>query len=412
MESLYSSETDSEKENPDDEQMKPRRSTRLASWVATGKILCDTSDSNSSDSDQETSQTTRVLQTETPKRNPPKKRKRSTSKRMDHGESIRKTLLDKSSDSVLDHVAEKGVEAQRCKTSKRKKNQPEKESTKQNRTMLNKAERAKIIKSIKSMAKSNILKQLESYFDKEIKSRDLGLSNIIQMLLREKDLLSSLIEYHQTIFINLYHECSTGKEKYLRFQLEWHNHCSVLLLSYDSTVEKEITLSLWQKFCDLIPSELEKCRNVRILFSSAMYEILSKQVLCNEEVHSSKDVIDRTPRDDDSDDVYYRFGGATISEMLHVRYQSKKKASTSTRSIHNVSHEITILQSIKATEKSNMPNYLKYRDRGYMYTPHPSFIPFFRDIDNCIKEVVNPTGFQHHSHELVKVRAIGLQCMH
>ena len=121
MESLYSSETDSEKENPDDEQMKPRRSTRLASWVATGKILCDTSDSNSSDSDQETSQTTRVLQTETPKRNPPKKRKRSTSKRMDHGESIRKTLLDKSSDSVLDHVAEKGVEAQRCKTSKRKK---------------------------------------------------------------------------------------------------------------------------------------------------------------------------------------------------------------------------------------------------------------------------------------------------
>ena len=115
---------------------------------------------------------------------------------------------------MLDHVAEKGVEAQRCKTSKRKKNQPEKESTKQNRTMLNKAERAKIIKSIKSMAKSNILKQLESYFDKEIKSRDLGLSNIIQMLLREKDLLSSLIEYHQTIFINLYHECSTGKEKY------------------------------------------------------------------------------------------------------------------------------------------------------------------------------------------------------
>lgn len=126
-----------------------------------------------------------------------------------------------------------------------------------------------------------------------------------------------------------------------------------------------------------------------------MYGILSNQVPCNEGVRSSIG-INQLPADDDSDDVYYRFGGSATSEMLHIRYQ--KRQST------DVSNEITILQSIDTTVKSGMPKYLNYRNRGYMYKPHPSFIPFFREVDKCIKEVVNPTGFQQHSHELVKVR--------
>ena len=198
----------------------------------------------------------------------------------------------------------------------------------------------------------------------------------------------------------------------MRFQLDWHTHCSVFLLPKGSTVQCILpnlrdekictTQSSWQEFCDLYPSEsLEK---VMILFSSAMYKILSEQVLCKQ----AATVTDPLPSND-GDDVYYRFGGAAIADILKVRY-TKRSSTSATSSNCNVSHEIKILQSINTKEKSNMPEYLKYRDHGYMYTPHPSFIPFFRDVDNCIREVVNPTGFQEHTHELVKVRCMYLCC--
>lgn len=53
-----------------------------------------------------------------------------------------------------------------------------------------------------------------------------------------------------------------------------------------------------------------------------------------------------------------------------------------------------------------MPEYRKYRDGGYMYSPHSTFIPFLRDVDDCIKKVVNQNGFQEHKDDLIKVYTI------
>lgn len=58
-----------------------------------------------------------------------------------------------------------------------------------------------------------------------------------------------------------------------------------------------------------------------------------------------------------------------------------------------------------------MPEYLKYRDRGYMYSPNSTFIPFFREVDECIREVVNQKGLQEHKDDLIKViRHIKINC--
>ena len=39
-------------------------------------------------------------------------------------------------------------------------------------------------------------------------------------------------------------------------------------------------------------------------------------------------------------------------------------------------------------------------------TPQPSFIPFIREVDNFARETANPTGFQEHGHDIVKVDCI------
>ena len=78
----------------------------------------------------------------------------------------------------------------------------------------------------------------------------------------------------------------------------------------------------------------------------------------------------------DSDDVYYRFGGASISDMLHLRYKRIKEIKDE-KKVGNIKKEITILHGMNSKQKITMPDYLQYRDSGYIYSPHPKFIPFF-----------------------------------
>ena len=85
------------------------------------------------------------------------------------------------------------------------------------------------------------------------------------------------------------------------------------------------------------------------------------------------------------DDVYYRFGGAALCEMLQVRYKQIKTAPLDHKD--QVSQEIMILQAINSKDKSAIPDYMKYRDLGYMHFPHPTFIPLFHHLDTTVKKL-------------------------
>jgi len=60
------------------------------------------------------------------------------------------------------------------------------------------------------------------------------------------------------------------------------------------------------------------------------------------------------------------------------------------------------LQAINSKDKSDIPDYLKYRDRGFMYFPYKSFIPFLKKVDGIVKKVTN-SGLNEHGDDLVKV---------
>lgn len=74
----------------------------------------------------------------------------------------------------------------------------------------------------------------------------------------------------------------------------------------------------------------------------------------------------------EEDGVYYWFGGGALCEMLHRQY----KQISSTKNNNLMSIEISILQAINTRDKSYIPDYLQYQDRGFMYFPHKVFTPF------------------------------------
>lgn len=59
---------------------------------------------------------------------------------------------------------------------------------------------------------------------------------------------------------------------------------------------------------------------------------------------------------DDDDDVYYRFGGAALCDMLKLRYKQIKTCPIEWKDI--ISQEITVLHVVSTKDKSSIPGYL------------------------------------------------------
>ena len=94
--------------------------------------------------------------------------------------------------------------------------------------------------------------------------------------------------------------------------------------------------------------------------------------------------------------------------MLKHRYKELRRCSSATRNALSV--EICMLQAMKIKDKSSIAGYLQCLDKGYMYFPQCSLIPFFHKFDRILKEVVNEDGFHKHGDNLIKVRMqTGLQ---
>ena len=86
--------------------------------------------------------------------------------------------------------------------------------------------------------------------------------------------------------------------------------------------------------------------------------------------------------------LYYRFGGAAISDMPHLCYERSAFSG-------NI--------NINSKDKTNIPKYLSYRDRGYMYFPDAVFLPFLRKVDTFVTEIVNLDGLKQKGNNLIKV---------
>ena len=111
--------------------------------------------------------------------------------------------------------------------------------------------------------------------------------------------------------------------------------------------------------------------------------------------------IDTTETSLEPEDVYYRFGGAAIAEMLRSRYRRIHSCPVDKRS--SVVEEITILKAIQTMDKSHVPSSLQYRDRGFMYFPDRPFLPFIKSVDQMVKSVANEEGIKQHGKHVIEI---------
>ena len=201
--------------------------------------------------------------------------------------------------------------------------------------------------------------------------------------------------------------------------LQRQQYCSAFLLSRTYplsaiNLEKSAEQSVaairmqWLDFCDRSGIPVPESNPVMITLSSAVYQQLLEHVerfqrslTSNCSNGESVSTSPCSPVVTDGDDVHLRFGGATICEMLHLRYKQIKGCTDTQR--NKLSQEITILQAMIMKDKTNLPHYLKYRDRGFMYFPDFTFVPFIRTVHETVSSVCSINSLGENTIEVCNV---------
>ena len=281
---------------------------------------------------------------------------------------------------------------------------------------MSKKMREDLSKSLQCLEPKMLVEEMKR--DVEEHFGDGHLCGFLEALFENKEPMLEIARHHRDSFVMLYGECKALKNSCMEFQRHWHAHCSAFLLEekytladinlkesdngYTSIVARR---NLWIEFCKEHNTPVPESNPVMIMISSRAYFYLLDQVaLYQNELSAANEPTDELVSNGDSDDVYYRFGGATICTMLKHRYKGIRNCSTDTR--NSLSLEICLLQAMKMKDKSSIPEYLQFRDKGYMYFPESSLIPFFRKFDGVLKQVVNDDGFRKHGDSLIKVKSL------
>jgi len=300
---------------------------------------------------------------------------------------------------------------------------PPPQTKKRTRKVLNKKERAELCDYLNSVDPTVLVDAAQGKLDEQLMSS--SLREFTNKLFENDQLLRSILVHHREKFVNLFKECQRqkGVDSFLRLQLQWHHHCSAFLLSkeyslteinLDESAEASVASirERWLDFCEDNHVPIDDSKRVIIAISASVYELLLERSgdfqknlhdaiqLPTNSVEASREQHEKLT---DGDDVYLRFGGGALCAMLHLHYEEIKNCSETRQNI--LSQEITILQAMKMKDKSKLPQYLMYRDDGYMYFPDIPFIPFLRSIDELVKSVVNAETIQDDD-QIIKVTTV------
>ena len=156
----------------------------------------------------------------------------------------------------------------------------------------------------------------------------------------------------------------------------------------------------WVGYCEGRSVDQHVREAVMISICSAVYNYLLKRVLTVQQ-SILETTSSTSPVSQDTDSVIYRFCGAAIANMLHAQYDKRRTCKQDQREI--LEQEIRVLKCIQCTDKSHIPEELRYRDRGYMYFPSKEFLSFLRGLDSCVMENANECTLNKYGPEMIDV---------
>ena len=92
-----------------------------------------------------------------------------------------------------------------------------------------KKKRQHLLKSLRSVELNNLRAEIRMAVEEQF--ADSNLCEFINELFKEEEPMMEIVRQHRDNFVLLYGECKRQKNSFMRFQLQWHYHCSAFLLA-------------------------------------------------------------------------------------------------------------------------------------------------------------------------------------
>ena len=267
---------------------------------------------------------------------------------------------------------------------------------------LNKKKREQVIKALNAINSTDLLDMVVTQLSNELHMRhycereELFTSLLDSSTEELKSICSSLA----ATFVEIYRKCEKGKEKYGRFQVEWHQSCSIFMLdgsTSEAIASKCSSAELWSRITKSTPRDVRNPVMIAIVSSVYNYMMKSAKLAINE-----PDTIAPPKVESEPEEVYLRFAGAALADMFTLRYKAMK----SDKSFHSkemIQGELQVLEWMRMTDKSKLPSSLQYRDKGGMYFPDKELLQFIKCLDDCVRENANEEAYKRYGKSLVKI---------
>ena len=203
---------------------------------------------------------------------------------------------------------------------------------KRKKKYLNKAKRKGLVSTLGEIDLCVLVDEVVNDLQSQFAEMESSLKEFVNTLCSEGGTIRNVVEYHSDLFVDLYGECNkVGKTSFVQFQIKWHKYCSAFLLRdglslLEIEIEENHSVSdirqVWLEFCAANNTPVPESNRVMMNISSVVYSALLEHVSNH---HSTPSIETESPVETviDGDDVYYRFGGAALCEMLKKGTVSK-----------------------------------------------------------------------------------------
>ena len=204
----------------------------------------------------------------------------------------------------------------------------------------------------------------------------------------------SIVGYLPATYANIYKQCSTQAEKYMKLPVMWTKAVSQL---YPDDKVRQLKLS-----------ELDRCSTLHAVAAAVWNHCcyaVKKTIECSNQTE------DQVSKPALTEDHIKRFFGAALHRSIHALVDKEKrrgKANTEDEEKLKLLRTLRLLKEEK--ELSNLPMSLRIRDRGWMAFLREEYMEYAKHAMESVVEVINQSNFKRYGSDFVKVSTTTIKC--
>lgn len=210
------------------------------------------------------------------------------------------------------------------------------------------------------------------------------------------DKLTLLVDTGVTKYLELYEACSKGKDKNSKLYLKWLEYERSLVCKSLHRNGTEFGLDSG----DVCVSE-DTRRTVVTLIMSTVYNGAAQQMA--KEIEQTAEMGTEDPCTSSSDDVaLHRICGWALKSVTDILTQQSKQSVKDKVSL-NEKLELVHALKLPSDEKCNLPDALRYLDRGGLTFMKLDLLPWMRSIEDRMVALLNPKSYQRYGCRIFEV---------